>query len=106
MFGDAQLLVIVAARPVLLLLTPWHHHQLFMEDSTRVDLQQLKARLAKLGVHIDEPVRLSGTVLGHPELQLHASSLLLLCALCRSRLSLAGSHWLSQMWTGKHHQQS
>jgi hypothetical protein len=27
-----------------------------MEDSTRVDLKQLKARLAKLGVYIQEPV--------------------------------------------------
>lgn len=31
-----------------------------MEDSARVDLQQLKARLAKLGVHIEEPVSVSG----------------------------------------------
>lgn len=44
-----------------------------------MDLQQLKARLAKLGVHIDEPVRFPGMVLGHPEQQQRASSSAVVC---------------------------
>lgn len=63
----------ICCRSVLLLLTGSSTLSA-MEDSTRVDLQQLKARLAKLGVYIDEPVSFPGTVLGHPEQQQRASS--------------------------------
>lgn len=77
-----------------------------MEESGRVDLEQLKQRLAKLGVHIQEPVRshrsicqfLAGLTPGHD-----MAYPLLLCQMFRQSPAVGReSLLLSPTFKGEH----